>query len=99
MLVTWWTRVSPPNFVMLFGLAMPRIVGGVQVSVGRANRLMSQVIANVAQIHTVIGNVGTGRVPQPAIGRATCRARVGQYVSISVVAVPLQKKKKININT
>src|SRR3546814_2419285 len=73
MLVTWWTRVSPPNFVMLFGLAMPRIVGGVQVSVGRANRLMSQVIAHVAQIHTVIGHVGTGRVPQP-VGRGLFNA-------------------------
>src|SRR3546814_14341941 len=28
------------------------------------------------------------------IGRAACRERVGQYVSISVVAVSLQKKKK-----
>src|SRR3546814_20326148 len=27
------------------------------------------------------------------IGRASCRARVCQYVSISVVAVPLKKKK------
>src|SRR3546814_12983560 len=28
------------------------------------------------------------------IGRASCRERVGQYVSISVVAVSLKKKKK-----
>src|SRR3546814_16865933 len=30
------------------------------------------------------------------IGRASCRERVCQYVSISVVAVPLKKKKKYN---
>src|SRR3546814_12226529 len=28
------------------------------------------------------------------IGRASCRERVGQYVEISVVAVPLKKNKK-----
>src|SRR3546814_18345466 len=31
------------------------------------------------------------------IGRASCRERVCQYVSISVVAVSLQKKNKTNI--
>src|SRR3546814_12435015 len=32
----------------------------------------------------------------PEIGRASCRGRVGQYVSISVVAVSLKKKNKDN---
>src|SRR3546814_20437621 len=32
------------------------------------------------------------------IGRASCRERVCQYVSISVVAVSLKKKKKNNSN-
>src|SRR6056297_3787807 len=32
--------------------------------------------------------------PRPEIGRASCRERVWQYVSISVVAVSLKKKKK-----
>src|SRR3546814_21170973 len=31
-------------------------------------------------------------IPEQAIGRASCRARVCQYVSISVVAVSLKKK-------
>src|SRR3546814_13085310 len=33
------------------------------------------------------------------IGRASCRERVCQYVSISVVAVPLTKNRKINDTT
>src|SRR3546814_18572865 len=33
------------------------------------------------------------RDPVEQIGRASCRERVGQYVSISVVAVSLKKKK------
>src|SRR3546814_16975554 len=35
----------------------------------------------------------------PAIGRASCRERVGQYVEISEVAVTLKKKKKITPKT
>src|SRR3546814_16308706 len=41
---------------------------------------------------------GAGHRPQPAhtqIGRASCRERVCQYVSISVVAVSLKKKTNI----
>src|SRR3546814_6689693 len=34
------------------------------------------------------------RARPPQIGRASCRERVCQYVSISVVAVSLKKKKK-----
>src|SRR3546814_20343269 len=33
------------------------------------------------------------------IGRASCRERVCQYVSISVVAVSLKKKNQMNIKT
>src|SRR3546814_12534467 len=33
------------------------------------------------------------------IGRASCRARVGQYVYITVVAVSLTKQNKINTQT
>src|SRR3546814_9914948 len=39
---------------------------------------------------------GNGHLPRnaaPEIGRASCRERVCQYVSISVVAVSLKKKK------
>src|SRR3546814_11168881 len=32
--------------------------------------------------------------PGPEIGRASCRVRVCQYVSISVVAVPIKKKEQ-----
>src|SRR3546814_14509658 len=35
----------------------------------------------------------------PQIGRASCRERVCKYVYISVVAVPLKKKKKKHTNT
>src|SRR3546814_19940522 len=34
------------------------------------------------------------RRARPEIGRASCRARVGPYVKISVVAVSLKKKKR-----
>src|SRR3546814_14421793 len=49
--------------------------------------------------------VGFGYTDVPEdvkIGRASCRERVGQYVSISVVAVSLKKKnnvKKKSVNT
>src|SRR3546814_13158265 len=36
----------------------------------------------------------TAEVVQEKIGRASCRERVCRYVSISVVAGPLQKNKK-----
>src|SRR3546814_17602486 len=36
---------------------------------------------------------------QDQIGRASCRERVGQYVSILVVAGPLQKKQNTSIST
>src|SRR3546814_16179039 len=36
----------------------------------------------------------TGFIDNRKIGRASCRERVCQYVEISVVAVPLKKKKK-----
>src|SRR3546814_14678183 len=36
---------------------------------------------------------GFTRPPKPQIGRASCRERVCQYVSISVGAVSLKKKK------
>src|SRR3546814_12027863 len=35
---------------------------------------------------------GSGRQYKPSIGRASCRDRVCQFVSISVVAVPLKKQ-------
>src|SRR3546814_20781121 len=38
--------------------------------------------------------VWAARLTSMQIGRASCRARVCQYVSIAVVAVYLQKKKK-----
>src|SRR3546814_11065342 len=37
---------------------------------------------------------GIGMPPQGALGRASCRASVCPYVSISVVAVSLNKKNK-----
>src|SRR3546814_20574081 len=41
------------------------------------------------------GKSGTLGQPIPGkIGRASCRERVGQYVSISVVAVSLKKKNR-----
>src|SRR3546814_17168685 len=45
----------------------------------------------------IIGHFGTAAVAE-AIGRASCRARVCQYVSISVVAVSLtQTKNNISV--
>src|SRR3546814_14276254 len=38
---------------------------------------------------------GTSGTVQKEIGRASCRERVCQYVSISVVAVSLKKKKNV----
>src|SRR3546814_14404059 len=43
-------------------------------------------------------NCGWSR-PSMKIGRASCRERVCQYVSISVVAVSLKKKKKPHTQT
>src|SRR3546814_16978603 len=39
------------------------------------------------------GAHGSSRLVDATIGRASCRARVCQYVSISVVAVSLKEKK------
>src|SRR3546814_11122449 len=48
--------------------------------------------ANPAEIGEAPGLHGDVREPQ--IGRASCRERVCQYVSISVVAVALKKKER-----
>src|SRR3546814_19762862 len=40
-----------------------------------------------------------GKVVVKEIGRASCRERVCQYVSISLVAGSIQKKRKHNTNT
>src|SRR3546814_19362733 len=44
------------------------------------------------EMATTPGPARDAHIP-PEIGRASCRERVCQYVSISVVAVSLQKKK------
>src|SRR3546814_20187947 len=46
----------------------------------------------------VLVNTGKELILFDTIGRASCRERVCQYVSISVVAVSLQKKNKKNRN-
>src|SRR3546814_16770663 len=52
---------------------------------------------SIADIYDV-GTIGTvlQLLKLPEIGRASCRERVCQYVSISVVAVSLKKKTKMN---
>src|SRR3546814_21002054 len=48
------------------------------------------------EVGQVLGvDVGAVLVPALEIGRASCRERVCQYVSISVVAVFLKKQKKL----
>src|SRR3546814_14155634 len=51
--------------------------------------------ANLAPSLDLLAAVVKNPAFAPAIGRATCRERVCQYVSISVVAVPLKKKNKM----
>src|SRR3546814_15980023 len=43
----------------------------------------------------MVGAFLTALVPLIPIGRASCRERVGQYVSISVVSVTLKKKSNV----
>src|SRR3546814_15263456 len=50
------------------------------------------VMAETLHGHIIVANVSLA----DQIGRASCRERVGQYVSISGVAVYLKKKKKRN---
>src|SRR3546814_12226461 len=51
------------------------------------------------QVRLRLVHVEGARRPGEVIGRASCRERVCQYVSISVVAVSLKKKTKITPNT
>src|SRR3546814_12373525 len=61
--------------------------GPLQIGAGDGKHLTRQVDADQA-----IGTVRDDR--EHEIGRASCRERVCQYVSIPVVAVSLKKKKK-----
>src|SRR3546814_19020435 len=59
---------------------------------GRAQSRITGVVAAQAALETLA-------VPIPEIGRASCRGRVCTYVYISVVAVRLKKKHKMQITS
>src|SRR3546814_18794314 len=81
--------------------------GAVQVEIDGAHRHGARQIADQLAGHAlegVVGDVAAGPAMRPDqrdefmpighdIGRASCRERVCQYVSISVVAVSLKTKK------
>src|SRR3546814_15354772 len=50
------------------------------------------------KIKSALGGLQSAAQALNKIGRASCRERVCQYVSISVVAVSFKKKSKSNIN-
>src|SRR3546814_16827927 len=61
---------------------------------GGRGRVEHQAVARPRLVHPVVLRLG-GRLPMPGeIGRASCRERVCQYVSLSVVAVSLKNKKQ-----
>src|SRR3546814_15831690 len=55
--------------------------------------------SNVTYRGVQVGKVTGVTLTDDEIGRASCRERVCQYVSISVVAVSLKKKKTTNDKT
>src|SRR3546814_19493461 len=67
-------------------------------------RLYGTAVTEFGQVDIVVNNAAIGlggplvAVPAEEIGRASCRERVCQYVSISVDAVTLNKKKKQHTN-
>src|SRR3546814_11006813 len=58
-------------------------------AIDRTAQVGGDALANPADL---IEAAGAGAAPGDKIGRASCRDRVCQYVSISVVAVSLKKK-------
>src|SRR3546814_19486659 len=61
------------------------------VLVGERRILVEQVVD--AQAKIVLDTILFAEAEADEIGRGSCRARVCQYVSISVIAVSLKKKK------
>src|SRR3546814_14310427 len=72
-------------------LAVPE--GAIVAIIGANGAGKSTLIRTIAGIETP--RRGDLRWRGPEIGRASCRARVGQYVSISVVAVSIKKTTKL----
>lgn len=60
---------SPFNTVFLFRVGMPFIIRRVKIAARRADGLVSQVIADMPQIHIVVCHMRSRRMPQP-VGRS-----------------------------
>src|SRR3546814_14789879 len=75
-----------------------RFMSGGKTGVPLTIRTMSGAGGGFGGQHSDMYEAGLAHVPglkvvvPPKIGRASCRERAGQYVSISVVAVSLKKK-------
>src|SRR3546814_16001265 len=92
-------------YAFIAALLRPKFVRGNHLKVNVCTAIVKRldlVVAPTAAIHVNVqdaptnGDVSDRASGSPAkqIGRASCRERVCQYVSISVVAVSLKKKKK-----
>src|SRR3546814_13641584 len=105
----WSSDVCSSDLILWIttSAAVPRFSRGRDPVLGERDvaRLGDQREAFVAQVQVDEGGhcrvlLGLGRVdvdeqrPREEIGRASCRERVCQYVSIWVVAVSLKKKKQ-----
>src|SRR3546814_18532908 len=83
---------------MIVALAMPVAIGAAALAVDVGSATLAtrklQGVADAAALAAATDPAHAHTAAEREIGRASCRERVCQYVSISVVAVSLTKKDR-----
>lgn len=69
----------------MLGFPVSLIVGCVQVMAGRADRFMSEVVVDMAQIDVLVSHVRSCGVPQPMDGAMACNdPREARFLELAV---------------